>query len=94
MTAMTITEYERFIWGTLYREKLTLAVNTHMIARIDAALAQDRITVEEYDAITYAYRRWLVFGEMDGENVRGCSCGMADYGAPGHDGLSPHGTEN
>lgn len=20
------------------------------------------------------------------ENVRGCSCGMADYGAPGHDG--------
>lgn len=23
------------------------------------------------------------------EGVRGCSCGMADYGAPGHDGGDP-----
>ena len=25
-------------------------------------------------------------GDDSGEAVRGCSCGMADYGAPGHEG--------
>lgn len=49
-----------------------------------------------YKAAEEAYREWdeddadyLEDGadeDEDGEDVRGCSCGMADYGATGHDG--------
>lgn len=28
------------------------------------------------------------------EDVRGCSCGMADYGAPGHDGHDEEGDDD
>lgn len=56
------------------------------------------ITEIVHDALMAAYQAGAL-GESEGlsvedaieritpeESVRGCSCGMADYGAPGHDG--------
>lgn len=45
------------------------------------------IEVEELDCtIETLTKQWVTMAGDEEEGVRGCSCGMADYGAPGHDG--------
>lgn len=53
------------------------------VRRFRSMEAAERFIVKRYG------KTWeeLVYGsDDDEESVRGCSCGMADYGAPGHDG--------
>lgn len=44
------------------------------------------IATEELDFDIEVATQQMVTMAGEEEDVRGCSCGMADYGAPGHDG--------
>jgi len=70
--------------------------------KVDPAEIADALSKANYLVLSVnvndGERTWEMGEQDEEESVRGCSCGMADYGAPGHDGdpSTPHehGEEN
>lgn len=76
-----------------YGDSPGLAEWSHLHRGDDADNAIDESHEPEPSEMSATLDTWKAYGppEMrarfaDEPDVRGCSCGMADYGAPGHDG--------